>query len=118
LFIIFGSLCVLAALQAFTLYPETGRKSLEEIEQLFKKFVIYTYHTHSIDLLLTPDFGRGGPKPWHTRVGDSHLDAEIEEVIRRASVSQSEGGDKAQVLRKDGTIGTLESDDEEKKETV
>lgn len=51
LFIVFGSLCVLAALQAFTLYPETGRKSLEEIEQLFKKLVTYII----LDMLMFAD---------------------------------------------------------------
>jgi hypothetical protein len=59
-FIIFGVLCLGAAAQAFLSYPETARKSLEEIEQLFK---------------------HGGPKPWNTRVARSGLEAHIQAVI-------------------------------------
>ncbi|KAI4146043.1 MAG: hypothetical protein L6R39_003617 [Caloplaca ligustica] len=58
-FIIFGVLCFGAAVQAFFFYPETARKSLEEIEILFSK---------------------GGPRPWKTRPGDSLLDARIAQV--------------------------------------
>ncbi|KAF2401551.1 MFS sugar transporter-like protein [Trichodelitschia bisporula] len=58
-FIIFGVLCFGAAAQAFVSYPETAGKSLEEIEEMFRP---------------------GGPKPWKTRVGDSHLEAKVEEV--------------------------------------
>ena len=58
-FIIFGVLCIGAAIQAFFTYPETAGKSLEEIEILFS---------------------RGGPKPWHTKVGESRLDAEVQRV--------------------------------------
>ncbi|KAL8825684.1 MAG: hypothetical protein Q9191_004261 [Dirinaria sp. TL-2023a] len=58
-FIIFGVLCFGAAIQAFFTYPETARKSIEEIEELFSK---------------------GGPLPWHTKPGQSHLDAKIAEV--------------------------------------
>jgi len=52
-FVVFGCLCVGAAIQAFLLYPETARKSLEEIEQMFKA---------------------GGPKAWKTKPGESHLE--------------------------------------------
>lgn len=58
-FIIFGALCFGAAVQAFLTYPETARKSLEEIEGMFEK---------------------GGPRPWKTTVGNSGLDAKIEHV--------------------------------------
>ncbi|KAI4199157.1 MAG: hypothetical protein LQ350_004787 [Teloschistes chrysophthalmus] len=58
-FIIFGVLCFGAAVQAFVFYPETAKKSLEEIEVLFSK---------------------GGPRPWKTRPGDSLLDAKIQQV--------------------------------------
>ena len=61
-FIIFGVLCFAAAVQAYLTYPETAKKSLEEIEIMFSK---------------------GGPKPWKTRVGESRLDAEIERVRAR-----------------------------------
>ena len=66
-FIIFGVLCFGAAVQAFFTYPETAKKSLEEIEILF---------------------GKGGPMPWRTKVGESALDAHIQEVKeRKASVA-------------------------------
>ncbi|KAI9794648.1 MAG: hypothetical protein M1833_000337 [Piccolia ochrophora] len=58
-FIIFGVLCVAAAVQAFFTYPETAQKSLEEIEILF---------SHE------------GPRPWKTRPGDSLLDRKISQV--------------------------------------
>lgn len=59
LFIIFGTLCFGASIQAYFTYPETARKSLEEIERLFSK---------------------SGPKPWKTRPGDSLLDQKVAEV--------------------------------------
>jgi len=55
-FIIFGVLCMGAAVQAFFTYPETCGKTLEEIELLFSK---------------------DGPHPWNTKPGQSRLDAEI-----------------------------------------
>lgn len=61
-FIIFGVLCLGAAVQAYFTYPETCGKTLEEIEVLFSK---------------------GGPKPWKTKPGGSRLEAEIEAVIAR-----------------------------------
>ena len=72
-FIIFGVLCLGAAVQAFLTYPETAGKSLEEIEILFS---------------------RGGPRPWKTRVGESRLDAEIERLneTRKGSVGGGNGG--------------------------
>ena len=45
-----------AALQAFVSYPETARKSLEEIEEMFRP---------------------GGPHPWQTHVGGSKLEGHI-----------------------------------------
>jgi len=59
LFIIFGILCFGAAVQAFFTYPETAGKTIEEIELLFNDNAI---------------------KPWHTKPGNSLLDAKIEEV--------------------------------------
>ena len=80
LFITFGVLCVGAAVQVFftytspTLvaisyalkltsklfsYPETCGKTIEEVEEMFSK---------------------GGPKPWHTKPGQSKLDTLIEEA--------------------------------------
>ncbi|EXJ74297.1 uncharacterized protein A1O5_02593 [Cladophialophora psammophila CBS 110553] len=57
LFIVFGCLCVLGAIQFYFTYPETCNKSLEEIEEMFS---------------------HGGPKPWHTKPGQSRLDRMVE----------------------------------------
>ncbi|KAK0277819.1 hypothetical protein LTR35_009655 [Friedmanniomyces endolithicus] len=92
-FIVFGCLCVLAAIQSFLLYPETAKKSLEEIEEMFRP---------------------GGPKPWRTKPGESQLDASADDVVRRASMAHESG--KGQVLHKDGTIGMADSDSEKKEE--
>ncbi|KAL2004835.1 hypothetical protein VTN00DRAFT_3108 [Thermoascus crustaceus] len=59
LFIVFGVLCVGAAVQVFFTYPETCGKTIEEIEEMF---------------------GKGGPWPWETKPGHSKLDALIEEA--------------------------------------
>ncbi|KAL9054684.1 MAG: hypothetical protein Q9206_003445 [Seirophora lacunosa] len=77
-FIIFGVLCFGAAIQAFLFYPETARKSLEEIEVLFS---------------------RGGPRPWNTRPGHSLLDAKIaqvEDLQRKGGPSGAKFGNIAQ----------------------
>lgn len=77
-FIIFGVLCFGASAQAFVSYPETARKSLEEIEEMFRP---------------------GGPKPWQTKVGGSSLDAHIEAVKdeqRKGSIDYAE--DKSHVI--------------------
>jgi len=68
LFIIFGVLCIGAAIQAFFTYPETAGKTLEEIEIMFRK---------------------GGPKPWHTKPGDSLLD---QKILEMESGGKKEGG--------------------------
>ncbi|KIW12253.1 hypothetical protein PV08_09529 [Exophiala spinifera] len=52
-FIVFGVLCFTAAIHMFLQYPETGQKTLEEVEELFQK---------------------GASAAWKTRVGHSHLD--------------------------------------------
>lgn len=62
MFLVFGSMCMLAAVQFFFTYPETAGKSLEEIEEMFAP---------------------GGPKPWHTRPGGSKLDALVVEVSEK-----------------------------------
>ena len=59
LFIIFGVLCVGAAIQAYISYPETAGKTIEEIEMLFQP---------------------GAIPPWKTKPGNSLLDAKIQEV--------------------------------------
>ena len=59
MFIIFGAMCVLAAIQFYFTYPETCNKSLEEIEEMFAP---------------------GGPKPWHTKPGQSKLDTLVNDV--------------------------------------
>jgi hypothetical protein len=89
-FIVFGVLCLGAAVQFFFSYPETGRKSLEEIEEMFKK---------------------GGPTPWRTKLGQSHLDERTASVAaeQRKSSLASEG--KTQMVREDGTIETVEKGD-------
>ena len=73
-FIIFGTLCFGAAIQAYLTYPETAGKSIEEIELLFKP---------------------GGPKPWHTKPGDSRLDARIDAVreMQEKGVGIDKGAD-------------------------
>lgn len=89
-FIVFGSLCMGAVVQFYFTYPETGGKSLEEVEVLFRK---------------------GGPKPWKTRVGQSTLEERTASVVaerRQASIPQEEKGD---VVRAEGSISS-----EEKKE--
>lgn len=61
-FIIFGVLCVAAAIQAWFTYPETCGKTIEEIEVLFAK---------------------GALPAWRTKKGGSRLEAEIEGVLNR-----------------------------------
>lgn len=61
-FIIFGVLCIGAAIQAWFTYPETCGKTIEEIETLFAK---------------------GAPAAWKTKKGGSRLEAEIEAVLNR-----------------------------------
>lgn len=81
-----------AAAQFWFSYPETGRKSLEEVEEMFRK---------------------GGPKPWHTKLGQSRIDerAAILEVEQRKQ--SLENDEKTQVVRQDGTIETVEMKDRE-----
>ncbi|OTB06624.1 hypothetical protein M426DRAFT_9402 [Hypoxylon sp. CI-4A] len=64
-FIIFGVLCVGAAIQAWFTYPETCGKTIEEIETLFAK---------------------GAPPAWKTKKGGSRLEAEVEAVLHRKDV--------------------------------
>lgn len=59
MFLVFGVMCVLAAVQFFFTYPETCGKTLEEIEDMFAP---------------------GGPKPWHTKPGQSKLDAMVDDA--------------------------------------
>ena len=88
MFIIFGCMCVLGAIQFYFMYPETCGKSLEEIEAMFAP---------------------GGPKPWHTKPGESKLDTLVEEaraknytmedVIRKGSAAATKtADDKANVM--------------------
>ena len=66
---------------------QTGRKSLEEVEEMFRK---------------------GGPKPWHTKLGHSNLDerqAILEVEQRKASLEDNE---KMQYVREDGKIATVD----------
>ena len=86
-FMIFGALCFGAAVQFFVSYPETGRKSLEEVEEMFRN---------------------GAVKPWKTRLGGSHLDertASLAAEQRKASLAE-EG--KTEIVREDGTIEQVE----------
>ena len=59
MFIIFGVMCLLGAIQFYFTYPETCQKSLEEIEEMFAP---------------------GGPPAWKTKVGHSKLDVLIQEA--------------------------------------
>ncbi|KAI1082800.1 general substrate transporter [Whalleya microplaca] len=61
-FIVFGVLCIGAAIQAWFTYPETCGKTIEEIELLFAK---------------------GAPLAWRTQKGGSRLDAQIQAVLER-----------------------------------
>ena len=68
-FIIFGVLCIGAAVQAFLTYPETCGKTIEEVEEMFAE---------------------GGPWAWQTRKGESRLDAEIQAVIEKKKATEKE----------------------------
>ncbi|KAJ5166617.1 general substrate transporter [Penicillium canariense] len=59
MFIVFGVMCFLAAVQFFFTYPGTCGKTLEEIEKLFAP---------------------SGPKPWKTKPGNSKLDAMVDDA--------------------------------------
>jgi hypothetical protein len=59
MFIVFGVMCLLAAVQFYFTYPETCGKTLEEVEEMF---------------------ATGGPKPWKTRKGHSRLDALVDQA--------------------------------------
>ncbi|KAK5168748.1 uncharacterized protein LTR77_006057 [Saxophila tyrrhenica] len=96
-FIVFGTLCLGAAIQFFFSYPETGRKTLEEIEVLFRS---------------------GGPKPWKTTMGESSLDERTASVVaERRQESLAEEG-KAQMVREDGTVETVEKGGSDEKLSV
>ena len=86
MFIVFGLMCVLAAIQFYFTYPETGGKSLEEIEILF-----------------SPE----GPHPWKTKFGESRLDRLVEEARnKRYSVDDVNAGRVASIadLHGDGKV--------------
>ena len=75
-------------------YPETGGKSLEEVDGMFRN---------------------GGPKPWKTRLGQSHLDERTVSVAaeqRRSSLDND--GDIAHMVKKDGTIWVIDKNEAEK----
>lgn len=62
MFIVFGAMCFLAAIQFYFTYPETCNKTLEEIEDMFAP---------------------GGPKPWKTKPGQSKLDERMAEATEK-----------------------------------
>ncbi len=93
-FIVFGTLCLGAAVQFFFSYPETGRKTLEEIEIMFRP---------------------GGPKPWKTKMGESVLDERAASVVAETQGSLAEEG-KVQVVREDGRVEMVGRGDDEKDE--
>ncbi|KAI2635272.1 general substrate transporter [Xylaria nigripes] len=68
IFIIFGVLCFLSAIQAFLTYPETCGKTIEEVEQLF---------------------ATGALPPWKTKKGGSRLDAEVQAVLERQRAGET-----------------------------
>ncbi|KAH6616185.1 general substrate transporter [Chaetomium sp. MPI-SDFR-AT-0129] len=69
-FIVFGVLCVVAAVWFWLLYPETCGKTLEEIELMFAP---------------------GAVAPWKTKKGESRLAAEIAEVTARQQKGEHGG---------------------------
>ncbi|EDU39939.1 high affinity glucose transporter [Pyrenophora tritici-repentis Pt-1C-BFP] len=74
IFIVFGVLCILAAVQFFFTYPETCGKTLEEIEVLFSK---------------------DGPHAWQTKKGSDHLARDIKHV----AAAQAKGDARASIER-------------------
>ena len=90
LFIIFGILCMAAAVQAFLTYPETAGKTIEEIELLFSKNAV---------------------RAWKTKPGDSLLDAKVEEARLRGKNIADIGG-----TERIGSIGNVEKVGEIRKE--
>ena len=110
---VFGALCVLAAIQSYFLYPETAKKSLEEVSTASVNACCAPTLTAILEQI-EEMFRPGGPKPWRTKPGDSHLDASVGDVVRRASLAAE--SDKPQVVHKDGTIGAADSDSDRKEE--
>jgi len=81
IFIIFGVLCLGAAAQAWYSYPETARKSLEEIEAMWKDDAL---------------------KPWQTKPGQSHLDEVAQDVEKgRTNSSKYAEAEKAHATYND-----------------
>lgn len=84
MFIVFGAMCLLAAVHFYFTYPETSNKTLEEIEEMFAP---------------------GGPKPWKTKPGHSKLDALIEEAqernLRMEDVREGKAGERMGSVRKE-----------------
>jgi len=89
-FMVFGTLCMGAAVQFYVSYPETGRKSLEEIEEMFRD---------------------GGPWPWKTKLGRSIVDerAAVFEAEQRKASMENDG--KMPVVRQDGRIDHIEKNE-------
>ena len=77
-------------MQFFVSYPETGRKSLEEIEVMFRP---------------------GGPKPWKTKLGQSQLDERAASVAAEQRKSPLENEGKDLVVRTDGKIETVQKNE-------
>lgn len=73
MFLVFGAMCFLAAIQFWFTYPETCGKSLEEIEFLFSP---------------------AGPKPWQTKPGQSRLDVLVAEAREKGRVIDSATAEK------------------------
>lgn len=67
-FIIFGVLCLAAAVQFYFTYPETCQKTIEEVEWMFSP---------------------AGPHPWNTKKGGSRLDQEVAEVLEAREKGRS-----------------------------
>lgn len=92
LFIVFGVLCFGAAAQAFFTYPETCRKTLEEIEVLFSK---------------------EGPHAWQTRSGDSRLDQEIAQALEAKERGLSTSEHAERVRQEKESISSIPHHDEQ-----
>ena len=59
-------------------------------------------------------FRNGGPRPWKPKMGQSHVDEKAQLVAAQQRKASLEGEEKAQVVRADGTIETVEQRDAER----
>ncbi|KAJ4296620.1 hypothetical protein N0V90_006668 [Kalmusia sp. IMI 367209] len=82
LFIVFGVMCVAAAVQFYFTYPETCGKTIEEIEVMFSK---------------------DGPHAWKTNKGHSRLDQEVQAVVNAQAKNEARASIENVVQKDKGT---------------